>query len=213
MFRLPLPVVHEHPPVPTSSKAIHRRKVNKIPNELDSMTQNNSTQVLIQSPKRHTVHDLNQSIPKLRHMMNPKRYRLNNSSFSKQFSNYKYRTIIRGLCKPGSNQIYDDSLDQSSMIHNLQNKENEHEKSIFERSTFDEFTYNKFKQMYDPKYNQLEMFEKKITQKEKQEKNKFKIQYKQKKISKQDYNRKIIKVEKWVSFNKKQIEDKKQKYE
>ena len=53
----------------------------------------------------------------------------------------------------------------------------------------------------------------KITQKEKQQKNKFKIQYKQKKISRQDYNRKIIKVEKWVSFNKKQIQDKKQKYE
>ena len=54
-----------------------------------------------------------------------------------------------------------------------------------------------------PSTTSLRYLRNKITQKEKQQKNKFKIQYKQKKISRHDYNRKIIKVEKWVSFNKK----------
>lgn len=86
---------------------------------------------------------------------------------------------------------------------------------MFEKNSFENFTYQKFKElMFDEKASKdfLEQIELAIQEKEHKEKKKLKSELKKKQISPRTFNKKEKELERWVSEEKRELSNKKQKF-
>ena len=181
----------------TETKKTHmRKKTSKCSGYHDKDSHNNSTQVLMQSPKANRGEQTSPNISKLRRVFGSEK-------------------MVREHSRRNNNEMLSESMIsdkfESSKIHPPIDT-SRIEKSIFERSAFDDFSFKKFQEFYKDQIMEFRMISEYVEKEGKDKKAKAHNLLQENKISSNSFDRKVNGIEKWISSRKKEIKKKKKSF-